>query len=212
MPKDYFETRFTFDKKRQVVWKEIARYLQQYVSPESTLLELGAGYCDFINQIQCQKKYAVDLSEQLDHFAAKDVILMQQSVTCLEGVDDVSVDLVFSSNLFEHLTRAEFEQCIAEVRRVLRYEGKLIIIQPNFKYCYDSYFDDFTHKLPFTHVTMQDWLKFLGFEVEQVRPRFLPFSMKSRLPTSGWLVWLFLRIPPNPLGKQFLIVARKTTQ
>lgn len=175
------------------------------------LLELGAGYCDFVNQVSCRKKYAVDHSEKLNQFADDDVIRVNQSVTCLKGIDEGTVDVVFSSNLFEHLTREEFERCIGEVCRVLRPGGRLIIIQPNFKYCYQSYFDDFTHKLVFTHITLQDWLGFLGFEVERVTPRFLPFSMKSRLPVSGWLVWLFLRMPSNPIGKQFLIVARKKT-
>lgn len=208
----YFASRFTPDPKRTVVWREIARYLQRYVPQAGALLELGAGYCDFINQIQAAKKCAVDLGTVSQRAAAEGIQVLQRSVTDLTPVATESQDVVFSSNLFEHLDRADFEACIAEVRRVLVPGGRLIVIQPNFKYCAPDYFDDYTHRQIFTHVTMSDWLTALGFEVEAVRPRFLPFSMKSRLPTWGWLVRLFLAAPPNPLGKQFLVVCRKPAQ
>jgi hypothetical protein len=41
----------------------------------------------------------------------------------------------------------------------------------------------------------------------RAEPRFLPFSMKSRLPKVGWLVSLYLALPWRPLAGQFLLVA-----
>ena len=41
-------------------------------------------------------------------------------------------------------------------------------------------------------------------------PRFLPYTTKSRLPQSAWLVRAYLRFPPawRLLGGQTLLVAR----
>ena len=50
-----------------------------------------------------------------------------------------------------------------------------------------------------------------GFEIERVIPRFVPFSFKSRLPSSTGLVRAYLRMPfvwPL-LGRQLLIIARR---
>jgi hypothetical protein len=47
-----------------------------------------------------------------------------------------------------------------------------------------------------------------GWEVLEVHPRFLPLSVKSRLPTWPILIGIYLRLPFKPLGKQMLIVAR----
>lgn len=42
------------DKSR--IWEVLCKhFFQEYVSPNDTVLDLGAGYCDFINNIQCGK-------------------------------------------------------------------------------------------------------------------------------------------------------------
>ncbi len=38
--------------------------------------------------------------------------------------------------------------------------------------------------------------------------RFLPFSMRSRVPKWPWLVRLYLRLPFKPMAGQMLLVAR----
>jgi hypothetical protein len=47
--------------------------------------------------------------------------------------------------------------------------------------------------------------------VERVIPRFLPYTMKSSLPTAVLLIRAYLRMQFGWrfLGKQFLVVARK---
>ena len=58
---DYFNTRFTHNKKRDKIWKQISKYLSKYVYYGDTVLDVGAGYCDYINNVQCIKKYAIDI-------------------------------------------------------------------------------------------------------------------------------------------------------
>ena len=82
------------DPKRPLVWREIIRFLYRYIPENSVVADLGAGYCDFINQIPASKKYAVDPSPELSNFAAKDVIKINQSAWDLYQIPNASVDVV----------------------------------------------------------------------------------------------------------------------
>jgi hypothetical protein len=66
-------------------------------------------------------------------------------ITQLDSVADGSVDYVFSSNCFEHVSQPELVDCLAQLRRKMKPGAMLTIVQPNFKYCAREYFDDYTH-------------------------------------------------------------------
>ena len=85
----------------------------------------------------------------------------------------------------------------------------MIIISPNFKYCFRVYFDDFTHKSILTDRSLKDLLHASGFELLEMIPKFLPFSTESKLPKSGVLLRLYLMSPWKPFAGQMLVVARK---
>ena len=97
----------------------------------------------------------------------------------------------------------------AEVRRVLRSGGRLILIQPNYRLRPQQYFDDYTHVAVFTDRSLPDMLEANGFAREHVDARFLPLTLKSRLAFGHRLVPLYLRLPWRPLAGQMLVVATR---
>lgn len=206
----YFRARFTADDQRDRAWQVIAGYLQKYVGMNARVADIGAGYCSFINNITCGEKHAVDAYPGFTAWARPGVnvhVAPSHDMPCLASE---SLDVVFSSNLLEHLTHEELGLTFKEFGRILRKNGRVILLSPNYKYCYRDYFDDYTHRTPLSHVGVCDWLRSLGFEIELSSPRFLPFSFKSILPKTKILVWLYLHSPFKFLGKQMLIIARKT--
>lgn len=209
----YFHTRFGFDERRDVVWREVCRYLQRYVRPDGRVLDLGAGYCNFINNIRAGEKHAVDLFPELPRYAAPGVITHLASCTALGFIPDARLDVVFASNLFEHLTREDLATTLREVRRVLRAGGKLIALQPNFRLCYKTYFDDYTHLQIFTDRSLADVFETSGFDVVDSQPRFLPVNMKSTLrvpiPKLDWCVRAYLALPWRPRAGQMLMVGER---
>ncbi len=206
--KGYFNTRLSPEPKRDAIWKEITRHLQRFIPENARILELGAGYCSFINQIKASRKHALDRSGVIRRYAHKDVTLHITNCTNLRIFEDNSFDVVFSSFLYEHLNRQELNIVMRELRRILRTDGILMTMLPNFKYIARHYFDDYTHKQIFSHISFADYLESRGFEVTHVQGKFIPYSFKSRLPKSALLMRLYLWMPWSPFAGNMLVVAR----
>jgi SAM-dependent methyltransferase len=192
---------------RRKVWREIARYVRRDAPDVGTLVELGPGYCDFINQFPASRKIGFDLNPEMSAFAASDVELRIESAIELAGIAPGGVDLVFASNFLEHLGADELDVLLSNLRRVLSRRGRLILIQPNYRRCPDSYFDDPTHRTVFHDGNIGDWLTRHRLRPLRIVPGLLPFSMKSRLPKWPILTRLYLRSPIRPLAAQMYVVA-----
>jgi len=95
--------------------------------------------------------------------------------------------------------------------RILNLGGVLIILQPNIRYCYKEYWDFFDHYLPFSDRSLVKALHMVGFKIEQVLPKFLPYTTKSKIPQNPFLVKIYLKLPFiwKLMGKQMFILGRK---
>jgi ubiquinone/menaquinone biosynthesis C-methylase UbiE len=207
---EYYETRYTFDNDRAKVWKAIAEYLQQFVKEDAdTVLDLGAGYCDFINNIKAKNKIAVDMNQAASQFCHDNVKFYCASTNNMNVIKTNSIDVLFASNLLEHLDDIELACALKEFNRVLKQGARVILMQPNYRYAFKEYFDDYTHKKIFTHISLCDFLQSHGFEAIKIHPKFLPFSLKSRLPKSYILTKLYLHSFYKPMAKQMLLVFKK---
>lgn len=192
---------------RRAVWGAIARYVRRDAPEVGTLVELGAGYCDFLNQFPAKRKIGFDLNPEMRRFAAADVELRIESALALPGVAPASVDLLFASNFLEHLGGEELDELLPAIRRALAPHGRLILLQPNHRLCAAHYFDDPTHRTIFDDANIGEWLARHGLSVVRLVPGLLPFSMNSRLPKWGWLTRLYLSLPFRPLAAQMYVVA-----
>ncbi|MDB5353243.1 MAG: class SAM-dependent methyltransferase [Planctomycetota bacterium] len=188
-------------------------FFSRYVPPDATILDLGAGYCDFINNVRGARKIAVDLNAETVRAAASDVeVLTIDLERIAELIEPETVDLVFASNVFEHLRGPDsLLAVLAAVHRVLRPGGRIVVTQPNVGPLGAAFWDFIDHTLPLTEKGMAEAMGITGFEVIESRARFLPYTTKSRLPKWSVLVRAYIRLRPAHwfFGKQMLIVARK---
>jgi SAM-dependent methyltransferase len=206
--KAYHQTRLNFDPKRDVVWKSLWRfYFCKLISPNDCVLDLGCGYGDFINNVVARRRIAIDSWEGFLAYVHPPIERVVGSVTDLGFIEDSTVDFAFASNLFEHLSQADFACVLENLRRKLASGGTLNILQPNYRYAYREYFDDYTHISVFSDISLADFLRANGFDALEVKPRFLPLTIKSRLPVSPGLISAYLASPIKPLAKQMLIRA-----
>jgi SAM-dependent methyltransferase len=203
---------------RRALWSVIVdAYLQRFISvrSEGRLLDAGSGWGGFINAVKAPRKFAIDCDSSFGRFVESEVSFSAQDLGCLAFVDE-SFDAVFASNVLEHLPSRDYVlRALIEFHRVLTPNGILIVLQPNFRYCFRNYYDIFDHCCAYTERSMVEALRVAGFSIfERVIGRFLPFTTKSRLPQWPWLVRVYLRMPIawHVFGRQFFIVARKASR
>ncbi|WP_341733341.1 methyltransferase [Microcoleus sp. EPA2] len=197
-----------------LLWKVlIDDFLQNYVPSQSSILDIGGGYCEFINQIRADKKCLIDLNPDSKIFANPDIEVLNIDVLSLgdRPLFSEQFDRIFISNFFEHLNnKEELVQIISFCFDSLKSNGSLLVIQPNFKYSYREYYDFIDHQLPITHLSLQELLQTVGFQIDLMIPRFLPFSTKGR-PASPLLLKIYLKLPFlwQFLGGQMFVKASK---
>jgi 2-polyprenyl-3-methyl-5-hydroxy-6-metoxy-1,4-benzoquinol methylase len=204
---NYHNTRLKRDPKESLVWKAIVDHLHSKVltQPIRSSLDLGCGYGDFSKHLKAEQKTAIDLEDLSEHQSSNVNFIQGSALKSLERLDP-SFDLCFSSNLIEHLSQDEGHELIHTIWKKLKPGGMLLLLQPNFRFCYRRYFDDYTHKTIYTDEGLSGLLQSQGFHVTIFKPRFLPFSMRgSLLPKTYGLTKLYLDLGSPILGAQMLI-------
>jgi SAM-dependent methyltransferase len=198
---------------RNRVWRVlVGEFFQKFIPPDGCVLDLGCGYGQFINHVRCQEKYAIDLNLQAAACVASDVKLLAQDSAQCWPVPDESLDIVFSSNFFEHLPhKGALEGTVKEIRRCLKPGGRLIAMGPNIRFVGGAYWDFWDHYLPLTERSLEELLLTRKFHMERVTPRFLPYTMVGKKPKPTFLLSAYLKMPWawRFFGQQFLVVAQR---
>ena len=210
-PDTYHSTYLTRDPAREVLWRALARYLSFLLPLEAHVLELGAGYCHWINNVEAARRVAVDQWKDFPEHAAPGVeTWILDASRHLTTLAPQQFDVVLASNFLEHFEPSVAERIVTDVFGLLRPKGRFILIQPNFRHAWRRYFDDYTHRAVFTDVSLCGLLRSVGFDIELSRGKFLPYSMRDRgFLVAPWLIRAYLYSPIKPLAGQMLVVGRK---
>lgn len=211
-----YDARFSREERenKDAVWEVLCKgFFQRYIRDTDTVMDVGAGLGEFLRHIRCARRIAVDVSPMRGRtLPAGTIEVIAPSHRIGDHVPADSVDAVFCSNFFEHLPDKDtFLATLEAIRRVLKPGGRLLVLQPNIRVLGGQYWDFVDHHLPLTDRTLVEASLMLGFEVEEIVPRFLPYTTRSRLPQAPWLVRLYLHCRPAwwLLGGQAWLVARK---
>lgn len=201
------------EARKDELWEVLCRsFLQRFVPADAAVLDLACGNGEFSRHIQAREHYAVDLKENAQSYLPAHVQFRQALANNLDFLADASIDICFTSNFFEHLpSKPDLDAVVREVGRVLRPGGRFIAIQPNIRYAPGKYWDFYDHYLPLSDLSCAECFELNGLQVETLIARFLPWSTKSRVPKSPFLLRCYLRMPIlwRFFGEQFLIIGRK---
>jgi SAM-dependent methyltransferase len=198
---------------KAAVWRVVvADGLQRWIPTGAAVLDVGCGYGEFLNHVRAARRIGVDINPDSRAALERGIEFHGGDVRELSFLPDASVDVVFTSNLLEHLpSKHDVELLLLEARRVLRRGGHLIALGPNLRFLPGAYWDFWDHLTPITDRSLVEVLESLELRTVDVIPRWLPYTTCSALPRSPWMVKLYLRVPLlwRFLGGQFLIRAQK---
>jgi len=199
--------------RRQQTWSVLVPdFLQKFFHPSDRVLDLGCGYGEFINNVKCGRKYAMDLNPESPKFLDPAVTFLAQDCSTHWCLPDASLDAVFTSNFFEHLPdKKAVGRTLDEARRCLDTGGRLIAMGPNIKYLPGKYWEFWDHYAALTENSLKEALETRGFQTEICLGKFLPYTMVNQPEYPMAFLRLYLRLKPAWLifGKQFLLVVRK---
>jgi len=199
---------------RTRVWRELAPFVQRYLPANAAVLDLGAGYCEFINNAAARTKYAMDLNPDVNRHAADEVTVLQQDCSHAWPIQAASLDAVFTSNFLEHLPdKRALTVVLSHAFDSLKPGGRFIALGPNIRVLNGSYWDFFDHYIQLSEKSLAEALVQSGFEIETCVARFLPYTMSHGRRYPIWLLRLYLWLPLfwRIFGKQFLVVGKKPT-
>lgn len=132
---------------RDKMWKALcSEFFDKYIHVEDDILDLAAGYCDFINNIGesiCEKnncmrgrRIAVDLNPDTKNHAAGFVEVYHSGAEELSFIKDGSIDAVFISNFFEHIPdKEDILKILHECNRILVRGGADADFAAEYKIC-----------------------------------------------------------------------------
>jgi SAM-dependent methyltransferase len=190
----------------------IADFFAEFIPQNARVLDLGCGWGEFINQVQAKDKFGLDLNPDAHNHLAPNVTHFCQDCSEEWPVEDASLDVVFTSNFFEHIpTKEILRATLDQAQRKLKPGGKIICMGPNIKYLPGKYWDFWDHFLPLTELSLREVLELVGFNVVRCHPRFLPYTMVDGIRWPMFFIRSYLKLPIAwPLfGRQFLVVAEK---
>jgi SAM-dependent methyltransferase len=130
-----------------------------------TFLETGCGRGEFLEEfkklgLECK---GIDLSEYSGSMCPD--VEVKKKVDLENDIwpfPDNYFDIIYNKSLMEHLRNPD--KFLIEARRVLKPRGKIICLIPDWESNYKTYFDDFTHRTPFTSVSLNDIYQITDFQ------------------------------------------------
>ena len=163
---DYVEV--LYDEKLKP-FTEYPNKLSKYIfnkykmKPENKIIELGCGRGEFLNGfsnlgLDC---YGLDKSDYAKKICQNAKIFQMDITKDKIPVDENYFDCVYSKSFIEHFYYPE--QVFKEIYRVLKPGGLVITLTPSWTDNVKVFYEDYTHRTPFTKISLGDIHKLHGF-------------------------------------------------
>lgn len=153
----YLHTLYSEERKPYTSYPpKLCRYLVESYFKDSyrTLLDVGCGRGEHLKEffkLGFQVR-GVDLLEEAKELCGGLRVDILDVDTQPLPYKDESFDVIFNKSLIEHLYNPD--NFMKEAYRVLRPGGRLITMTPDWEAVYKTFYDDYTHRTPFTEMSL----------------------------------------------------------
>ena len=133
------------------------------------IIDIGCGRGEFINGfVKCgMEGYAIDQGSNAKKFFPKINLKNCDIQNEKFPYEDSYFDVIFSKSLVEHFYYPE--KIFSEMRRILKPGGKIITMTPDWDFNYINFYEDFTHRTPFSITSLKDIQLISGLKNVQVQ-------------------------------------------
>ena len=177
------------------------------------LLDVGCGRGDFLKGFKDLELDVCGLDTEKSHSQIlKDIEVGYANIENeFFPFESRIFDVVFSKSVIEHLFNPE--NFMRECYRILKPGGRIIIMTPDWISQMKTFFDDYTHRQPYTVTAVKDFLNIFGFKevssevfyqlpilwkypllkiLSSILRLFVPVTTKSRIKFVRWSVELMI--------------------
>ena len=179
----------------------MAKYLTEkyLIKKNSRLLDLGCGRGEFLRGFieQGMIGFGMDQADTAKKICPTAIIKVGNLEDKLPFEDNY-FDVVYSKSVVEHFYYPE--KIIAEIYRVLKPNGLVITMAPDWKYGITSFHEDFTHRTAFTLQSLNDIHKISHFR-NVITERFIQLPIIWKIPFLKFITILCRNIVPDSLKK-----------
>lgn len=160
---------------------KLAKYLFDAfdLKEKNTMLEIGCGRGEMLRNFKNLGLHVegIDLSPEAPNYHEDIEIKVANVEEEKLPYPDNSFDVIYSKSVLEHFYYPE--RYMKEAYRVLKPGGVILTLVPDWESCYKVYFDDYTHRTPFSKIGLEDILKIHSFkDVHVYKFRQLPLLWK----------------------------------
>lgn len=178
------------------------------MKPGMKFLEPGCGRGEFLLNfrnlgLEC---YGLDLSPRAKEFLPEIPISIADVEKEPLPFEDDTFDVIYNKSFLEHLR--EPDRFLKEAFRILKPNGLLLCLVPDWESNYKTYYDDFTHRTPFTSVSLADIFRICDFEKVSVN-KFRQLPIVWRFPVINYFCAAISPIIPARTKNKFLRWSRE---
>jgi SAM-dependent methyltransferase len=149
------------------------------MAPGSRLLEPGCGRGEHLTLFKTHglEVHGLDISSEAVSLSPDLPIKVANLEVEKAPYEDNYFDIIYSKSFLEHLRSPEL--FAKEAYRILKPGGLFLSLVPDWESQYKTFYDDFTHRSPFTLPGLQDFYLMNGFDGVSVKKfRQLPITWK----------------------------------
>ena len=165
IPTDYVVMKENFKR-------EMIKFYLSKLESGQTILDLNPGFCGLYGNLDLHKYdyNALEQNAEIRAYLEAQNIKVQDWKIPAIPFEDNSIDYVVSAPFIEHLpTYLDALNFLIETKRVLKADGKILIIFPNYLSLKSIFFEDYKHGWVTTKKRLQDMLLDCHYQILDTR-------------------------------------------